>query len=191
MNRDGELAAPLSQGAVKAASTLRMAGNIGFWLQLVFGVLAAVLLLLAAAGLTAAGDTKTIQGAGFSLFCATGGILALIISLIFFFRYRKIAQLIQYGDPAIRPHKKSTLQAIKLGLVANLLGMLLAILGAESFVGVLWQKLSSLPQGTTIYNTSQLPQPNEILLVLANTHTIFCHFIGIVIALLLLDRLNK
>lgn len=188
MTRDGELAPPLPQGAQKAAATLRMAGNIGFWLQLVFGVLAAVLLLLAVTGLT---GEKTVQGAGFSIFCATGGILALIISIILYFRYKKIAQLIQLAPPTDRPHKKATLQTIKLGLVANLVGMFLSILGAESFVGILWQKLSRIPAGAAVYNTAQLPQPNEILLVLANTHTILCHFIGIIMALWLLDRLNK
>lgn len=189
MNRDGQLASPLSQNVRKAASTLRIAGVLGFWLQLSFGLLAAVLLLLAVAGLS--GEAKTVQGAGFSIFCATGGVLALIASIILYFRYKKISQLIQSSDPSIRPHKKSTLQVIKLGLVTNLVGMLLSILGAESFVGILWQKLSQIPAGAAVYNTAQLPQPNEILLVLANTHTILCHFIGVVIGLWLLERLNQ
>ncbi|ACK68824.1 conserved hypothetical protein [Gloeothece citriformis PCC 7424] len=189
MNRDGELASPVPQGVRKAASTLKLAGSIGFWLQLILGVLAAVLLLLAVAGLS--GDEKRLQGAGFSIFCATGGVLALIASIILYFRYMKIAQLIQISSPDIRPHKKSTLQIIKIGLVVNLVGMLLSILGAESFIGILWGKLSQIPAGAAVYNTSQLPQPNEILLVLANTHTILCHFVGIVIGLWLLERLHR
>lgn len=191
MSRDSELARPsVSSNIQRAATTLRFAGNFGFWTQLVFGVLAAVLLLLSAAGIS--GQTKSIQGASFSIFAATGGIIALVISIILNFRYKKIAQLIQYGDPSDRPQRRTTIGIIKLGLIANLVGMLLCIIGAEAFVGVLWQKSSSLAQGPgpVSYSPAQLILPNEILLVLANCHTIFCHYIGIVTSLWLLDRLN-
>lgn len=184
-----ELSRPLPQGVIRASSTLNLAGNIGFWLQLVLGVIAAVILLLSAASV--AGSQTSTQGTGFSLVCATSGVLALIVSIFFFFRYRKIARLIRAEDPAMRPKKGATLQNIKMGLIANLVGMILSIVGAEAFIGVLWQKLSNLPQGAAVYDTTKLPQPNEILIILANTHTIMCHFVGIVIALWLLDRLNR
>lgn len=189
MNEKYELGRPLPSGVQRAAALLKLGGNIGFWVQLVLGVLAAALLFLSAAGLLA--QNKSTEGAAFSLFCATGGVLGLVVSIVFCFRYKKIADRMILADAAQRPKRSTTLQFIKGGLIANLVGMVLAILGAEAFVGVLWQKLSNLPQGAAVYDTSKLPTPNEILLVLANTHTILCHFVGIAIALWLLDRLSK
>ncbi len=173
----------------RAATILRLAGNTGFWLQLILGVLAAALLLLSVAGL--AGDTKTTSGATLSIFCATGAVISLAISIFLYFRYKRIAQLIENAPPGDRPDKKTTIRMIKLGLTTNLVGMFLAIIGAESFVGILWRKSSNVPQGANItYDPSQIVVPSEVLLVLANTHTILCHFIGIMIGLWLLDRLN-
>jgi hypothetical protein len=194
MKRDSQLAHLNPRRKQQAASTLRLAGNLGFWLQLVLGVIAAVLLLLSIAGLS----TNPLQGknlnsaaVGFSIFCATGGVMTLVVSIIIFFRYKKIARLIQTPEVRDRPSKKYTLRMIKIGLIPNLIGMLLSIMGAEAYVGILLGKLSNITPGV-IANTGNvnLPTANEILLVLANTHTILCHFVGIIISLWLLDRLN-
>jgi hypothetical protein len=195
MKRDSELARPLiGNRRQKTASTLGLAGNLGFWLQLVFGVIAAVLLLLAIAGLSSnSQQSSSINSAAvsFSIFCATGGVIALVISIILYFRYKKIAHLINLPSATDRPHKKTTMRMIKLGLITNLAGMFLSIMGAEAYVGLLLGKLSNITPGV-IANTgnANLPTASDLLLVLANTHTIFCHFLGIVIALWLLDRLN-
>jgi hypothetical protein len=184
------LGRPLPIGVQKASNALQIAGNIGFWLQLVLGVLAAVLLLLSAAGL--AGQGTNTPGTGFSIFCAAGGVIALAISIVLFFRYKQIAKLMRVPEPERRPKRSSTLQLIKSGLLTNLIGMLLSILGAEAFVGIIWGKLSNISQGSLFGDKENLlVTPNEILLVLANTHTILCHAIGLAIALWLLERLSK
>ncbi len=184
-----ELGRPLPMGVQKASSVLQVSGNIGFWIQLVLGVFAAALLLLSAAGL--AGQDKSTAGTGFSIFCAMGGVVALAVSIVLFFRYKRIALLMRVADAQRRPKRSSTLQIIKFGIVTNLVGMFLSILGAEAFVGIIWRKLSNVPQGASVYDTRELVTPNEILLVLANTHTILCHVVGIAIALWLLERLSK
>lgn len=184
-----ELGRPLPMGVQKASSALQIAGNIGFWVQLVLGVFAAALLLLSVAGL--AGQGKSTVGTGFSIFCAMGGVIALSISIVLCFRYKRIAQLMRVADPERRPKRTATLQLIKFGTLTNLTGMFLSILGAEAFVGIIWRKLSNVPQGASVYDTLQLVTPNEILLVLANTHTILCHVVGLAITLWLLERLSK
>lgn len=196
MNRNSELARPLPAGRrQKAAATLKLAGNLGFWLQLVFGVIAAVLLLLSIAGLSSnpqEADNINSAAIGFSIFCATGGVIALVISILLYFRYKKIAFLIQAKELSDRPQRRTTLRMIKLGLVTNLVGMLLAIMGAEAYVGLLLGKLSNITPGViATTGNPNLPTASEILLVLANTHTILCHYLGIVIALWLLNRLNS
>lgn len=198
MKRKSELLAgsAIPAAILRAASTLKLAGNIGFWVQLVLGVVAALILLFASASLVggsdnAAQDPTFSQGSAFGLFCAAGGIVALVVSIFFFFRYRTIARLMLVGDNALRPKKSYTIRTIKFGLVANLVGMLLAIIGAESFVGLVLGKSLTIPQGAVFSNTSQLIQPKDLFIILANTHTIASHFTGIVIALWLLDRLNR
>lgn len=183
---------------LRASSTLRFAGNIGFWVQLVLGVVAALILLFASASLVggdstaaAAQDPKFSQGSSFGIFCAAGGIVALVVSIFFFFRYKTIARLMLVSDNALRPKKSYTLQTIKFGLLANLLGMMAAIIGAEAFVGLVIGKALTIPQGAVFSNTSQLIQPKDLFIILANTHTIASHFTGIVVALWLLNQLNK
>jgi hypothetical protein len=183
---------------LRASATLRLSGNIGFWVQLVLGVVAALILLFASASLvggdaanTANQDRSFVQGSAFGVFCAAIGIVALVVSIFFFFRYKTISRLMLVQDNALRPKKSYTLQTIKFGLLANLLGMMFAIIGAESFVGLVIGKALTIPQGAVFSNTSQLIQPKDLFIILANTHTIASHFTGIVVALWLLNQLNK
>jgi hypothetical protein len=188
MSKNYELSRSLPPNVQRAAAILRFAGNVGFWVQLVLGVLAAALLFLSIAGLLT--QQKASQGTGFSIFCSTAGVLCLVVSILICFRYKKIADLMESGNIEQRPKKTTTIQTVRLGLSSNLIGIFFSIIGAEGFIGILWSKFSNIPQGAAVYDTSKLPTPNEILLLLANTHTILCHFAGIVVSLWLLDRLN-
>ncbi|MEB3226334.1 MAG: DUF3611 family protein, partial [Synechococcus sp.] len=137
MKRDsyGALAgASIPAAILRASATLKLAGNIGFWVQIILGVVAALILLFASASLVgsdatnATQDVRFSQGSSFGLFCAAGGIVALIVSIFFFFRYKTIARLMLAGDNSLRPKKSYTIQTIKFGLLANLLGMMFAII---------------------------------------------------------------
>lgn len=195
----GALAGSSIPGAIlRAAATLKLAGNIGFWVQIVLGVVATLILLFASAGLVGNGNAPAgqqnatfVQGTSFGILCAAMGIVALVVSIFFFFRYKTIARLMLLDDNALRPKKSYTLQTIKFGLLANLLGMMAAIIGAESFVGLVIGKALTVPSGPVLSNTSQLIQPKDLFIILANTHTIASHFTGIIIALWLLNQLNK
>ncbi|NJN76510.1 MAG: DUF3611 family protein [Synechococcaceae cyanobacterium RL_1_2] len=175
----------------KAAAAIRLASTVGFWLQIVLGVISAAILLIASA--TFLGSKTLYPGIGFGLFCAAAGVIALVVSIFFFFRYKKIANLMMTLDPALRPKKSYTLRIINLGLISNITGMFLTIVGAETLVGLLLGKFLKLPQGanSSTIDPSQLPNAGEFMIALANTHTIFSHFAGIVIALWLINRLNR
>lgn len=196
----GALAGSSIPGAIlRAAATLKLAGNIGFWVQIVLGVVAALILLFASAGLVGGTNAQAqqnptfAQGTSFGILCAAFGIVALVVSIFFFFRYKTIARLMLLNDSALRPKKSYTLQTIKFGLLANLLGMLSAIIGAEAFVGLVVGKALSVPTAGVgaFVDVGQLIQPKDLFIILANTHTIASHFTGIVIALWLLNQLNK
>ena len=194
MNKDSEITSfsPTSPTVKKIASALILLGNLGFWSQLVLGSLSLVMLLFGAAVLGSGSDPSGNEN--LALFCATLGVLTLILSVFFFFRrYISIGKSLKKARPGSdRPNKKFTLRLIRLGLTSNLVGMLISILGAEAFAGLLLRKASRIPSVTnTLLDSSQLISPAEMTALLANVHTIFSHFAGITIGLILLDRINR
>lgn len=194
MNKDSEITSfsPSSPAVKKVASTLILLGNLGFWLQLLLGVVSLMLLLFSTPLLGS--NSKTSGNENLALFCATIGVLTLALSIFFFFRrYISIGKSLKNArSSSDRPNKKFTIRLIRLGLTSNLAGMFIAIIGAEAFAGLLYQKASLIPTGsTTIFQPSQLINSVEIMALLANIHTIFSHFAGITLGLILLERINR
>ncbi len=194
MNKDSELTSfsPTSPTVKKVATALIWLGNIGFWSQLVLGSVSLVMLLFGAAVLGSGSDPSGNEN--LALFCATLGVLTLILSVFFFFRrYISIGKSLKNARSGKdRPNKKFTIRLIRLGLTSNLVGMLISILGAEAFAGILLSKASRIPSVTnTLLDSSQLISPAEMTALLANIHTIFSHFAGITLGLILLERINR
>lgn len=183
-----EISRPLPLAVQRVSADLRLAGNIGFWFQLVLGVVSAVILLLAGAG----SQDQASQGIGFGLFSAACGLVALAIAIYFSFRYTGIAKQLRDPDPTKRPNKVDTLKVIKIGLVVNLTGMLLTIIGAEAIVGIVLDKSLKNPPGALAnLDPSKLVNSIDLLVIQANTNTIFAHFAGIISSLTLLNRISK
>lgn len=193
MTRDSELTSfsPLSPKVKQVSATLTILGNVGFWLQLVLGIVSLMLLFFASPLLSS--ESGQDGSKNLALFCATVGVLTLAMSIFFFFRrYISIGKSLQQkSSTKERPNRRYTIRLIKLGLISNLVGMFISIIGAEAFAGLLYNKASQIPAGAAVYNTNQLIEPVEIMALIANVHTIFSHFAGIVIGLLLIDRLSK
>ncbi|VEP11511.1 conserved membrane hypothetical protein [Hyella patelloides LEGE 07179] len=192
MTRDSDLASfsPLSPKVKQISTNLIIFGNAGFWLQLVLGIVSLMLLFFASPLLR---STSNQDGSkSLAIFCAALGVLTLAISIFFFFRrYISIGNNLKKGNSKDRPNKKYTIRLMKLGLASNLLGMFISLIGAEAFAGILYGKAAQIPAGAAVYNTNQLIEPVEIMALLANVHTIFSHFAGIVIGLWLIDRISK
>jgi Protein of unknown function (DUF3611) len=110
MKNKSETIPPASKTLKRISFTLKLAGTIGFWTQLVLGVVAGVTLLFTAPGL--AGGQESSQGLGFGVFFAISGIIALAISIYFFFRYTEMSRLLSKPDPSPRPTKTDTLRVI-------------------------------------------------------------------------------
>lgn len=193
MTRDSELTSfsPLSPKVKQVSSTLQILGNVGFWLQLVLGIVSLMLLFASAALLRE--DSGANSTENLALFCATTGVLTLAISIFFFFRrYISIGNSLKKNNSKNRPNRKYTIRLVKLGLMSNLVGMFISIVGAEAFMGILFGKSSVTSAGTVFSGqVSQLINMAEITALFANVHTIFSHFAGIVIGLVLLERLSK
>jgi hypothetical protein len=178
----------------RVALTLRTIGNISFWLQTVLGVISALVLIFAtfSSSVGRQANQASNQGTGFGIFFAICGLVTLGVGAYFAFRYTRISRELLLTNGAGRPSKADTLQIIRLGLIVNLVGMLLTILGAQAIVGSILAKSLSQPQGGfTAIDPSRFVQSVDLFVVQANTNTIAAHFVGIAASLWLFNRVNR
>ncbi|AFY87024.1 MAG: hypothetical protein CLLPBCKN_003721 [Chroococcidiopsis cubana SAG 39.79] len=174
------------------ANQFRLTGWIGFWSQIVLGVVSAIVLLLFAVFSQRTGSPSNNPGTGFGIFLAVCGLIALGMSVYCAFRYTRLGRQLRSSNPANRPRKVYTIQVIKFALVVNLVGMLLSLFGAYAIIGTLFARAIS-PQAiaTGIFDPNRIIGGLDILAVQANTNTIFAHFLGLSSALWLLNRINR
>ncbi|NJM57609.1 MAG: DUF3611 family protein [Synechococcales cyanobacterium RU_4_20] len=172
----------------KIASEFRRLGWASFWFQTVLGVVATGMLLLGAAGL---GNTA---GAGGGLLFAVAGLIALGVGSYRAFRNARMGRQLGVADKAVRPSRAETLTLLRKSIMANMIGLVLIILGAEAFSGALFFKAASLGfggLGLLSADPGKLIQLVDIFVVLANTHIIAAHFFGLATALWLVNRVAR
>lgn len=177
----------------RAAFALRRGGWICFWVQLVLGVVSTLILLFAtlfAFGNTG-GNNSGDPGSNGGLFFAVLGLGTLAYSVYRAFSYTRLAQKLRTSPSTLRPSKGDTLRIVKFGLMWNLAGMSLTLVGAEAINGTLLAKSLSQPRGfyNALPNLTEFIQPLDIFIVLANTHTIVAHFVGISTSLWLINKI--
>jgi hypothetical protein len=189
-NQSSDITTPLPSAIQRVASDLKWAGNIGFWVQLVLGVVSLVTVLFSAPSLINS-QTPATQGTGFGVFSAICGLIVLAVGIYFSFRYTLIARMLQSPNASERPKKVDTLQVIRMGLIVNLIGMLLTIIGAEAIVGIVLLKSLARPQLALGSDPKEFINSIDLLVIQANTNTIAAHFAGIVTSLSLLNRITK
>ncbi len=173
------------------ANNFRLTGWIGFWLQLVLAVVSTVVLLLFGLFSRSTTNSPNNPGTGFGIFFAVCGLVALGVSIYVFFRYTRIGQQLRSSNPNLRPRKADTIQILRWGLMVNLAGMLLTLLGAYAIVGSLAARSISQPQTIVLNDPSRLISSLDMFAVQANINTIAGHFAGITATLWLLNRINK
>ncbi|OKH26586.1 hypothetical protein NIES593_00525 [Hydrococcus rivularis NIES-593] len=171
----------------QAAVNLRTFGWIGFWTQLVLTVASGLVLLFAIADPNLNINVKS----GLGLFSAAGGILILCSSIYWFFRYTRLSRQLEAPESSLHPSRKETVRTLQTGVIINLLGMLLILVGVEVVIGTLLGKTLSVPQGAAIYRSSQLIEPLDIFVVQANINMIVAQFVGIGIPFWLATRIDQ
>jgi Protein of unknown function (DUF3611) len=174
----------------KIAAQLRRIGWLGFWSQLVLAIVSTAIFIFA---LAISGSSANNPATGGSLLFSIGGLLLLYASTFWSFNYMQIARKLK--NPDLRPKKANTIQTIQRGILLSVLGMGSSVLGAEAIGGTLLAKsFSSISVSMGFFSPDALTkiiQPLDISIVLANTHTITAHFIGIVCSLWLLSRISN
>lgn len=192
MNKTGFSGGP-SPTVQQIAKSFRLTGWVSFWAQLVLTVVSTITLIFAVAAGRSAGSSASNPGTG------VGGILTVLgLGLLGFNMFWALSRYVSYGrrlgsDKTVRPKKSEAVQAIRFGLGISLVGMLLAILGAETVVGLLVSKALSQGIGGGFVNTdpSRFIQPADTFVVQASINVILAQFVGIVSALWLLNQMNK
>lgn len=174
----------------RVATHFRLVGWISFWLQLVLAVVSGGIILLAISNPTF-NLNRSSSSSGLGLLLGVAGLIALAVSTFWSFRYTRFAQRLQADNPNLRPTKGRAIQHLRVGLLINIIGMVLTLIGAEWIVGVLLVKTLSIPQGAAIYNTNRLIEPLDIFVVQASINTVLAQFSGILAALWLLQRVNQ
>lgn len=189
MSRESELAPSLPPAVQKVSTNLQRWGFWSFWLQLILGIISTVTLLFSIPALSE--SKQNLQTVQFGIISAFISIVLLIIALVLCYRYGKIGKKIQNRDPAMRPKKSETIRLIQFGLVFNLVGMLFALIGAETLVGLALAKSLTLSPQVIGSNSQQFVNALDLLIIQANTNTIGAHFAGIVTSLILITRINN
>ncbi|HCF27476.1 MAG TPA: hypothetical protein DEV81_09830 [Cyanobacteria bacterium UBA11049] len=175
------------------ARELRLIGWIGFWIQLVLVVICSLILLFAAvSGGRNDRFNSTNPGTGPGLFFTLCGILVLCFSIYWSFRYTRIARRLRSPEPSQRPSKGNAIQVVRIGLIVNLAGMLLTLLGTEAIVGGLLAKSLTQPQGVATFNDpTRLIQSLDIFVVQASINVVAAQFVGIATSLWLFQQVNR
>ncbi|MEC4983431.1 MAG: DUF3611 family protein [Oscillatoria sp. PMC 1068.18] len=190
MRNQPQIKSSIPQAVQKVSVSMRRAGQIGLWIQIFLGIVSGLILGGAVVSQNVGANEKGGQE-GFGIFLAICGLITLGVSVYFCLRYLNIGKLLMNADPALRPSKADTIEVLRLGLIVNLVGMFLTLLGAEATVGIILGKALSQPQGLTTYDPERFVRALDIFIVQANINTIAAHFAGIILSLLLINRVTR
>jgi hypothetical protein len=172
------------------ATTFSLAGRIGFWVQLALGAVSGISLFFALFS-RSVGERTSSPVIGFGIFLAVVGILVLGFRVYWAFRYRRLAKRLQMPDSSLHPTKEDIVKVLRTGLIASLIGLLLAFLAAEVTVAAVLGKVLAQPQGVAIYNPRNIIPTLDIFVILANTNMIGAHLFGSVNSLWLLNWMDQ
>jgi hypothetical protein len=179
----------VSPNVLRVVLAFRRWGWAAFWTQVVLCVVSSVVLLQlflfpkGTQGVLPTGvDTNPATLPGLSF--AWAGVAILGASIFWNFRYTQMAKKLRSPD---RPTKSQTVFQIKIGLIINLLGMFVTLLGAASIVGALTLRSQQGVVSVT-GNFNLTIQPLDLQIIQASFNIIFAHFVGLVASLWLLNR---
>lgn len=175
----------------KFAATFHVVRPISFWVQLALGAVSSLALFLAIFSRNVTAQTTINSVMGFGVFFGILGILVLCFRLYWVNRYRRFDKLLQSPNRELHPRKEEVIQVLQIGLIASLIGLLLAFLASEVTVIAVLAKSLALPQGVAVYRPENVIRSLDLFVVLANVNLIGAHFVGGATSLGLLNWLDQ
>ena len=176
------------------ALTFRRLGWIGFWSQVVLGLIPVILMIFQ--GIFSSKSPLTgIPDSGNIL--SFIDILTLLFTIYWCFRYTRLAKKLENANQI--PTKARVTREVWIGIIANLGVILLAVVIGIITVGGLLYVILSLPPGAAtilqpapggaLINPGPIIVPMDILGLLAIMNVILAGLIGIIVSLRLLSCL--
>ncbi|MDB9361849.1 DUF3611 family protein [Nodularia spumigena CS-588/02] len=173
----------------KIAHQIRLTGWVLLWVQLALALVSGLLLLFSSTGRNFANQPN--PGLGIGVIWAIIGILLLLFSVFWDFRYTRIGRRLGNINPTLHPSKADTTRAIRMGILVSLIGILITILGAGTSVSVLVAKAVSQPPGVAITDPNKIIRALDVFIVVANINGIAAHFVGTVASIWLLEKVHQ
>ncbi|KAI5080942.1 hypothetical protein GOP47_0004125 [Adiantum capillus-veneris] len=174
----------VSKRLANFAKNLRRCGTLGFWGQLVCAVVSAVILAFS----VAISGNPTSQA---TFYATAGGIVAAFLSVFWSFGYVRLSDRLRstINDLSKAPPRADVVRNLQQGILLNLLGMGLTLLGMQATVGTLVAKSltsTAVPyfQGTRANYSPVLAL--DVFLVQASVNTVLSHFLGLIFSIELL-----
>ncbi|MBD2567212.1 DUF3611 family protein [Anabaena lutea] len=171
------------------AKTINLTGWLSFWVQLGLAVVSGLVLLFAITGRDFAQQQNA--GLGVGIFWGICGMLVLLFSVYWNFRYTRFGKRLANPNSTLHPSKAETVSMIRLGIIIGLVGMLLSIFGAGATVVVLVGKSVSQPPGVAITDPYRIIRAMDVFVEVANINGIAAHFVGTVASLWLLEQVHQ
>jgi uncharacterized membrane protein len=170
----------------KFANTFRILSRISYWIHILLGSISGVTLLLVFFSRSA-----TNNGTGVGIFIAIFSLIALGFSVYWAYRYRQLAKQLQRVNPDAQPSRTEIIQFLRIGLLASLVGLLLAFIASEISLVTLVAAAISRPQGVAVYERENVVRSADLFLVLAQFNILGAHFFGSINSLGLLSWISK
>ncbi|MGC1309580.1 MAG: DUF3611 family protein [Phormidesmis sp.] len=185
----GELGYALPPAIRRIATNFRLAGWVGFWAQIVVGVISSMMFVIF---LMRPATAVTSSKAGLGIFIAPA-LVVVFIGAFWGFRYTRFAQKMRTSNPDLRPKPKDAVRVVRIGLIISLVGMALSIMGAEASIAALLER--TLSQGPVVMglpgNVSAFITTGDILPLFSVVNAMFTHFIGLCVSLWLEYIINR
>lgn len=182
-----------SPNVLRVILALRKWGWGSFWSQLVLAIIASIILIATIPFANRVASTPnnvpvpSSPGIGMGILFTVIGLLIVYFSSFWSFGYTRLAQKLRGTNGGERPSKVQTLQSLKRGVIINLIGMPVTLIGANAIVGALTIKSLTPQTGGFITITVQ---PIDMLVVQASIMVILAHFISLFSSLWLLNRVS-
>ena len=175
------------------AGHLRIFGAIAFWLEVPLGLIAALLLFVAASSHYYSENQLKLPSA---LSWAEGVVWAhlataiLILTIIGFYLCVRWARGLKTGiEPARNLQRiRRLITSINFG---SSLGVSIAILGTAFSIALLIAKTVSQPPGIAITDPQKIVRAVDVFVLLANFLIVVAHFLGLLIGLWVLNRIHR
>ncbi|MEB3229572.1 MAG: DUF3611 family protein [Leptolyngbyaceae bacterium] len=176
---------------------LRMAGWASVWSQGILAIVSTLVLIFASAVLNfgstpTATVTRDNPGAGVGFFFAVIGLLLLYAGACWAFFYTRLSRKLRAVDGRDRPKPSDVIRATKIGIMLNLAGMLLSLLGSGAWTGSLIGKtFFQGNQPLAFQYATQTIQAGDVWVVQAIFLILLAHYTGLLASLVLVQTMGR